>query len=77
MGGAVFGKKYRLLGWFVGNVETGHGSTAIGSVPSDFKVLFSRKIGNIFVRCRVCGFLLEIRPLKFNSVPKLDTAALT
>lgn len=41
------GKKYRLPRRFVGNAEMGQGGTRIGSLPSDFKVLFSRKIGNI------------------------------
>lgn len=65
--------KNRLLDCFVGNTET---STAVplldGSLPSDFKVLFRRKIGNIFDRYRASGFLLGSRPLKFDPVSKLD-----
>lgn len=63
------GKKYRLLGCFVGNAETGHGSTGIGSLPSDFKVLFCRKIGNIADRYSECGFQTILE--EFDPVAKL------
>lgn len=32
------GKRYRLLGYFLGNLEIGYNSTGIGRSPSDFKL---------------------------------------
>lgn len=68
-GRTVMVGKNRLLDCFVGNIET---STVVppldGSLPSDFKVLFCRKIGNIFDRYSASGFPLGRRPLKFDPV---------
>lgn len=49
----VMGKRHRLLGCFLGNLEIGYSSTSVGPLPSDFKLPSFPRIGNIFVDARV------------------------
>lgn len=65
------GKKYRLLGRFVGNAETGTVVPVLDPFQATLKFLSCRKIGNIFGRYSACEFLVGVATLEVRSCLKI------
>lgn len=75
-GRGVMGKKYRLLGCFVGNAETGTVVPVLDPFQVTLKFFPVEKLETSSAAIVHANFSSERRPLKFDLVSKLDAAAL-